>query len=367
MQLSELGHDIDEFLNNMKRRSALKSFRGNGISRISFYEKISSFLAAGVPIMKILDAIVTQKKRKKKYKSNGDYIVMSDIIQKMSSGARFSDALRDLVPAEEYLLISAGEKSGSLPKNIELCTLTIRDSAEINASVRGAITTPFIYIAMLLGLFYALGEGMLPTLEDVAPVSDWSASGQSLHALSTFIVNYIFVIIVTVISLVVGLIYALPNLKADFRYDYLDNINPFKMYRTIQSTFFLLALGALLSSGIKTSESLTFLHANAKPYAKKHIEQMIARLSSGAKASEVIATRFLGDSADDIELYGLSGQFDEALINTANHSKVRTKKAIESFSSIFGGVMFGIIGLSAVWGISSFLSISSSIAASQAN
>lgn len=366
MQFSEIEDKVNDFLQNSARNSALKSFKGSGEMRISFYDKISSFLTAGVPIMKILDAIVTQRMRKKKYQQDKDYLIISDILKNMSAGSRFSDALKDMIPAEEYLLISAGEKSGSLTANISLCVLTIRDSAEIRSSVKGAVTTPFIYIAMLLGLFYALGAGMLPTLVDVAPVSDWSSSGQTLHSLATFIVNYIAYIIGSIFLLAFGLIWALPNLRTDFRYDYLDNVNPFKMYRTIQATFFLLALGSLLSSGIKTSESLKFLHNNAKPYTKKHIAHMIQRLSSGANASEVIATRFLGDSADDIELYGLSGQFDQALINTANHSKVRTKESIETFSKAFGGIMFGLIGLSAVWGISSFLSISSSIASSQA-
>lgn len=366
MQFSEVERKINDYLQNSTKNSALKSFKGSGDSRISFYEKISSFLTAGVPIMKILDAILTQRMKKKKYRGDKDYLVISEILQNMSAGSRFSDALKPMIPPEEFLLISAGEKSGALAQNIALCVLTIRDTAEITSSVRGAVSTPFIYVAMLLGLFYALGAGMLPTLEDVAPVTDWSASGQTLHALATFIVNYIGYILFTIFFLIFGLIYSLPNLRTDFRYDYLDNVNPFKMYRTIQATFFLLAFGSLLSSGIKTSESLKFLHENAKPYTKKHIAHMIQRLSSGAQASEVIATRFLGDSADDIELYGLSGQFDEALINTANHSKKRTKESIEGFSKLFGGIMFGIIGLSAVWGISSFLSISSSIASSQA-
>lgn len=366
MRFSKIEDNVNNYLQNSAKNSALNGFKKNGDARISFYEKISSFLEAGVPIMKILDAIVSQRMRKKKYKQDKDYLIISEILNNMSSGDRFSDALKAIIPPEEFLLISAGEKSGSLPQNISLCVLTIKDSAEIKSSVKGAVTTPFIYISMLLGLFYALGAGMLPTLEDVAPVSDWSTSGQTLHALATFIVNYIVIIISLIVGMVFGLIYSLPNLKTNFRYDFLDNINPFKMYRTIQSTFFLLAFGSLLSSGIKTSDALKFLHKNAKPYVKKHIEYMIQRLSSGAQASEVIATRFLGDSADDIELYGLSGRFDEALINTANHSKIRTKESIQSFSKAFGGIMFGLIGLSAVWGISSFLSISSSIASSQA-
>ena len=91
---------------------------------------------------------------------------------------------------------------------------------------------------------------------------------------------------------------------------------------------------------------------------------MIKRLSMGMQAGAVIAIPLLGDAGDDIELYGQSSQFDEALTNTAESTKIKLTLKIEKVSQLFGTIMFVIVGASAVWGIQSFLSISGSIAKS---
>lgn len=363
----DLINDLNNWDFERNRKSLLGSFKSNGDTRISFYDKVSSFIKAGVPIMKVLKAFDRQKKKRKKYEKDPEWQVVNHLITQMNNGYSFSKGLEEIIPANEFLLMAAGEKSGTLPKNLALCAQMIKDNQLISKAVRSATTYPTFMFVALIGLFYALGAGMLPTLEKVAPVEDWSLQGQMLHTVANAIVNNIPYIATTVITLFIAIKMSLSRLVHPFRLKYLDRVHPYKIYRTIQSTFFLLAIGSLLKSGIKTSEALAFLYDKSPPYTKAQVGIMLDRLSMGLPAAAVIATEFLGDSADDIELYGMSGDFDDALILTAEKSKEDTTDAINTFSSRFGSLMFGLVGLSAVWGISSFLSISSSIAKSQAS
>lgn len=366
MGIHELFDRIDNWTTESNKNSHLNLFKKKGLLRISFYGKISSFIAAGVPIMKVLKAISKQKKKKKKPEKSTEFIITEFIIHRMNAGYKFSDAIAPIIPSSEALLISSGEKSGTITENLLLATDTIKNSADIKSSVIKAISYPIVMFFVLIGLFFALGVGMLPTLKNLAPVEDWGSSGIALNFVASFFVDYIYVILGVVISIGVAISWLLPNFVNDFRINHLDNIQPFKLYRDIQSTFFLLAMGSLLKSGVKTSDSLSFIRNNSDKYVRAQLDIMIKRLASGARASEVISTTFLGESADDIELYGLSGEFDKALVDTAILSKEKTTKSIATFSSIFGGIMFGIVAMSTMWGIGSFLAVSSSIAKSQA-
>lgn len=365
--ISDLINELNDWDAERNRKNLLNKFKKSGDLRVSFYDKVSAFIKAGVPIMKVLKAFERQKKKRKKFEKDAEYQVVNHVINQMNNGINFSKSLEDITPANEFLLMAAGEKSGNLPKNLALCSQMIKDNQLIAKAVKSATTYPAVMFCALIALFYALGAGMLPTLERVAPVEDWSLQGQMLHSVANGIVNNIPYIVSTVVILFVSVKMSLPRLVHPFRLKYLDRVHPYKIYRTIQSTFFLLAIGSLLKSGIKTSEALAFLYDKSAPYTKAQVGIMLDRLSMGLPAAAVIATEFLGDSADDIELYGMSGEFDDALILTAEKSKLDTTDAINTFSSRFGSLMFSLVGLSAVWGISSFLSISSSIATSQAS
>lgn len=355
-----------DWLAESNARSALSAFRKRGEYRILFYKKISSFLSAGVPIMKILGAIKSQKERKKSPDKDSEYVVVMDILEKINSGEKFSEAIKELIPSQEYLLISAGEKSGDIPGNLKLCMNMIEDSVKIKSTARKALAYPITMAFAIIALFYGLGVKMLPTLESVAPVTDWSVSGQMLHGVATWVVDNIVYLLSFIIIFIVSVWVSLGRLVNDFRVNYLDRVHPWKIYRSVQSTFFLMSMSSLLSSGIKASDSLKFLQESSSPYTKFQIEEMIHRLSSGATASRVISTKFLGEAADDIELYGMAGNFDEALMYTAQLSRIKVLELMDKASSRFGMVMFGLVGATVVWSISSFLSISSSIAMSQA-
>ncbi len=356
----------DDWLADSTKRSALSAFSKRGAYRILFYKKISSFLSAGVPIMKILNAIKTQKERKKNPYKDSEYVVVMEVLGKINAGEKFSEAMKPMVPSQEFLLISAGEKSGDIPGNLKLCMNMIEDSAKIIATARKAITYPLTMAFAIIALFYLLGTKMLPTLESVAPVTDWSVSGQMLHGVATWVVSNVIYLLGTIIGFIVAVWVSLSKLVNSFRVDYLDRVHPWKIYRSVQATFFLMSMSSLLSSGIKASDSLRFLRASSGAYTQFQIDEMIDRLSSGATASRVIATKFLGEAADDIELYGMAGDFDQALMYTAQLSRVKVLELMEKVSGIFGMVMFGLVGMTVVWSISSFLSISSSIAMSQA-
>ena len=345
-----------------QKKSRLKKFTATGEIRISFFEKLASFTSSGVPVMSILKSIMKQKARNKK--EDPEYHACLFVFSGMNAGLKFSEAIKPLIPSNEYLLLAASEKSGELPSHLLICANNIKDKDKITKTIKGAVTYPSVMLCMLIGLFYGLANNMLPTLVSVAPVSDWSSGGQLLYSVSNSVKDNILFVIFGILGVITVLGLTLTRLVNDFRVTKLDKFQPYKIYRDIQASFFLLTMGSLLKSGIKTSDALQFLKKSASPYTAFQIDIMIKRLAMGMQAGSVIATPFLGDSGDDIELYGQSSQFDRALTITAETSKIKLTEKIESVSAGFGTIMFVIVGASAVWGIQSFLSISGSIAKS---
>ena len=93
----------DDWLADSTKRSALSAFSKRGAYRILFYKKISSFLSAGVPIMKILNAVKTQKERKKNPYKDSEYVVVMEVLEKINAGEKFSEAMKPMVPSQEFL------------------------------------------------------------------------------------------------------------------------------------------------------------------------------------------------------------------------------------------------------------------------
>ena len=348
---------ITNILNESNRKSALRQFRKDGNFRKSFYEKIASFTEAGIPIMKIIQLMINQKKRKKSHKKDIEFIVMSNILKSMSAGSKFSSALSASIPPDEHLLLASAEKSGSLPKHLRMCSIQITDNQKIKSSIRSALTYPAFLIIVMIGLFAGLGGKMLPTIVDVAPVSEWPGHGQVLYAVSTIIYENVVQALMLIFGSLILIFISLSHLTIDFRYSVLDRLQPWKLYRDIQATTFLLSLGSLMHSGVKTSDALKFIHKNSNKYTRHHLIIMIKRLASGQQAGQVIATNFIGESRDDIELYSLASQFDAALIQTAESGKIKLMKSIDTFSKVLTTSLFAIVAGSAVWGIFSFLQI----------
>jgi type II secretory pathway component PulF len=79
--------------------------------RVAFYRKINSLLSNGLRLVHAVSLIRSQAERRGKRKT---VRVCRKILRSLRTGAKLSDALGNIIPMEERMILSSGEQSGDI-------------------------------------------------------------------------------------------------------------------------------------------------------------------------------------------------------------------------------------------------------------
>ena len=304
---------------HMKTKVITKIFFG-GKSRISLYRKLSALTQNGV---KITDALVSMNYRYEDMNSPLTHL-MSLILERFEKGVSFSQAISEFIPAEEALLIQAGELDGRLYSGLDMSCDLIKNKGKITSSLVSALAYPALLGCLFCIIMVIVSVKVLPQIAMVLPAEKWTGMLGALNTVSSFITS-----VKGISTLIVFVFLALATVCSFARYTgrarvYLDKIQPWSIYRLVMGSSWLFTFATMLNAGMKTTDVLGQMinQSSDNPWLVERVQAikdcMTRNGMSAGKA--MVSTGFEFPDKEivyDLEVYSNMPNFPQVLQNIA--------------------------------------------------
>lgn len=326
-------------------------------ARISFYRRVSAFVGDGVPLYDALSAIHAR------YQKNRDSraVMTARWLENIRAGAPFAKALEGWVPAQELMLIDAGERAGDLPGGLEQAIVVSEASAKMRSALIGGISYPGVLFAILTGMVAGFSFKMVPILVQVTPPEAWPGSAKLLYSLSQVVVHQGWMILLALGGAIGLQLYLLPRFTGPLR-QHFDRIPPWSLYRDTQGAAFLIALAAMMRAGIPLADAIRRMRDLANPWTDSHLQVMLARLRAGVPNGEALNTGITDpETAGDIVDYGRLSSFERAMSAIGGQVVDRGIKRISAGAGAMRTVMIILVGITLGWIYWAFYTLTSGV------
>jgi type IV pilus assembly protein PilC len=137
--------------------------------------------------------------------------VIAGIIGKLEGGNSFSQAVKDyphVFPHSYWQVVQSSEKSGDLDKGLRQIAAYLENRAKIAGKIRRALAYPIFVICLAIGVIVLLVTTVLPSLVKLFDSYQTALPPITVIALSllNFILDYKFLLLVVILSIVVTII-----------------------------------------------------------------------------------------------------------------------------------------------------------------
>lgn len=204
------------------------------------------------------------------------------------SGMSFADALSDLVPLEERLLIGAGEQSGNLAGGIDHAIKVKSAFEKMKDAVREATLLPLLQALGVIATSVAFGIQLWPDLLSTFPIeyfADWAKPG--IYMDLWLAKNWP---LLALIILFAGVYYvSLPRWTGRSR-QFFDRLPPWSSYRDQTAIVVLTSLAGYLANGLVITDACKLIRDRAPPYMRWHMNRIIPAIEAQENALEAFYT-----------------------------------------------------------------------------
>ncbi|RDU96766.1 type II secretion system F family protein [Trinickia dinghuensis] len=335
-------------------------------ARLRIYRKIAKMLANGLPLLKILEDLELRASHEGRKPNESLAITMADWRGVVQNGGMLAEAMSWWVPHTEQMIVMAGEQSGRLEASLLNVCSVVQYSRRIRVAIVGGMAYPIVILAMTVGYLYLFGKLVIPRFATIVSPERWHGVARSLYDLSRFAQHWMFYCVALLVVLLALLIYSMPRWAGNARV-VLDRFPPYSIYRLVVGCGFLVAFSSLQTAGFTVERSLTRLAADARPWLRQRIDDMLFGVKSGLNVGEAMKNtgyRFPSQEiVDDLCIYAEYKGFAEALHAIAAEWMSDGIERIEAQMRVINGA--AIIGLALVlsWLITGFFGIEQEIAA----
>jgi len=336
-------------------------FRFGLKARITLYERLAAFLENNTPIVDTLIRIQMRYKENKDYRAD----ILADWLVILKKGSSFADAVQSWVPASEHMLIAAGERGQNLIQGLQEATVMSTASKNIKSAIIAGLAMP-AFLLVLLGFMLARFQtDMAPIFKSLLPVTSWSSSGQTLDTLSSFIVNYWWMVLIGFVVFGVSSGLSLGRWSGKGR-SIADRFPPWSIYRTAQASSFMIGLASLMKAGVAGFDALRSMHKTASPWMQSHLEKMMSTMRLGGPHSgKALNTGLLDkETAGDVEDYSQLGQFQDAVYLLGSRTMKESVEKINARMAVLRTVLLILVAVSIGWIYSTIYGLQTMIASS---
>jgi len=346
-----------------KRASFLDDFMNiRGVSMaelVGFTRQFSTMISAGLPLTKSLDVLTTQAQSSLLKK------ILYDVLRSVEGGLPLSEALGrypDVFTPTYQALVSAGESSGNLDIILKRLAEKLEAERELSSKLKGAMIYPSIIFTAMIGVFFLLMIFVIPKLAVMYESLDVElpAITKFMLGLSTFMVNYVVFIILSIVGLVLGF---RTFRKSDYGYSVVSElsfkipvfgrINKMKDLDQFMST-----LALLLSSAVPIVESLNIVSEvvqnrafkEAAATAAKEVEKgnELAEYFSSNPVFPPLVAQMAGVGQETGKMDEVLEKVSEYLRGEIDHLVKGVSAALEPIILVILGTMIGFLIISVI-------------------
>lgn len=333
--------DMTGFVAKMKNKVTNKD-------KITFTRQFATLIGAGLPLSNALRTVNDQTTAK------GMKMVIEEVLADVEAGKALVDACakHETVFDRVYLaLVQAGEMSGTLDLSLRrLADQQEKDSA-VMAKIRGAMTSPLITLAVIIGVMVFLLIEVVPQVEDL-----YGSLGKELPGLTSimvaatnFLMHQWYVILVMLVLIVWFMIWFLrTNVGIRWAAVVKLNIPMFKgMFLRLYNGRFARTMQNLMSTGVALLEAMQISAESMNNVVlQEQIEEAEKKVRAGKPLSEALndADYMLPLVPQMAAIGEESGKMDEMLGKAANVYESELDEQVAKLSEMIQPVMMLAMG-----------------------
>ncbi|MDI1236334.1 MAG: type II secretion system F family protein [Polaromonas sp.] len=330
-------------------------FKSDTKTRQRLWRKLSKLLRDGIPIIAGLNEIRGLKKPTAPIS-----VAIAAWTRGMNNGRKLSEVVRPWVTTEEYMLIVAGEESGTLDEALNSVVKVSKAKSDINSAVFGGLAYPFFLMLLSFGILYLFGFKIVPAFTKAARGDAWVGFARTMIDASSFVQNYLHWLALLAITVAILFFVSLPRWTSAFRAK-LDMFAPYSIYRVMQGSSWLIAVSALVQAGMPIVAAIEQLGNGASPWLSTRLAAALKGLRAGRNLGEALersGNNFPDpEIISDIRIYATKSGFDEAIRIIGNEWISESVEKIQglmrmifgvSILAVAGLIMFSVSGLIAM-------------------
>ncbi len=325
--------------------------------KISLFDNMSTMLAAGIPILEVVETLLTDAKGNPKK-------VYQQLKKDLTAGKKVSKSLSNFPDSFDEVtvnLIKAAEEAGTLEETLIDVKKSIKREAKFMDSVKAAAFYPALISVVFLAVVLVMLIVVIPRISKVFTSLDVNLPlpTKILIATSNFLFKYwpfviafiIFWIIFSILfyrrkkRMILGVFFSLPIIKG--------------LIKQIDISRFSRSLHLLLSAGIPIPQAV-YLSNNVVllPNMRRLINNALAMSKEGHPLSKGFKKKQYDMPVMMVKLMEVgekSGNLDKAMQDVANHMEYEVDKNLKQITTLLepillvtiavaiGGMMISII------------------------
>ncbi|MEL0633120.1 type II secretion system F family protein [Pseudoalteromonas carrageenovora] len=326
--------------------------------------QLSTLLKNGLKIDKALSVLVKSNQK------SAIGLVWSSVLSDIKQGTLLSDALEKRPEAFSTLfveMVKIGESTGNLPQVFNRLSQNLLFQNALRNKVIQAITYPFFILIVCITAIWAIFNFVIPSMSSMFDsVDDVPAYTQVLIDASNWIQNYQLHLLVCIILLISGLVFAFR--QHEFKTKMIQATVNLPLIKTIikqsDRIRFATSLQLTLESGVSLSSGLQLASETViNPKLKKSLRNIVVSVSAGGVLSDELAKLTLFDDIG-ISLISVgeeSGTLTSSFTEIAQRARLSFEQWLVKFTAMLEPllilVMGGIVGSVVITMLLSIVSI----------
>jgi type IV pilus assembly protein PilC len=327
--------------------------RVKGKDKVLFARQLSTLINAGLPLSQALRNVGDQTNNKT-FKS-----IISQIIVDVEGGKPLSQSLAkrpDVFNKVFISLVSAGEASGTLDKELERIAVQQEKDADTISKVRGAMIYPSVVMVVMFGVITFMIIKVIPQIQLLYT----SFPGHQLPILTRILIDFSKIFkkfwwLIIVLVVVLGLA-SVRWFKTSTGSRVLDsfkfNAPPFKeLFRKIYMARFCRTTASLIGAGVPLLQVLQIASETVSNYyVSRSITKAAEKVKGGKSLGDVLTgdPYFLPLVPSMLKIGEKSGTVEDMMTKCAEYYEAEIENIIKGLSSIIEPILMVILGVVAI-------------------
>lgn len=313
--------------------------------RYKIFTKIKSFLEQGVDILTVLKSLRNSYQKLERPLDVRVYALNAWVVSIEKDAMKFHEALDGWATPNQIMLIKSGEYGGRIVEAMENAISATEAERLALSTVKSKLAYPTILLIILCSIAYMFSTRIVPEFERISNPLTWPSNAQTLYEVSNIIRDHHLSILLGFFGICFIVSWSLKNVTGLPR-RYLDKLPIFGMYRSFQSSLFLVSLSSMMKSGVDLEHSLQQIRKKSPKYTKYQLSKVAERLDKGYDSGEAFNIAFFDEeSRIDIDIYAKSKNIGDSIETIGKQS---IKNGIEKISLAADIIkylmMFAIVG-----------------------
>lgn len=335
-------------------------FQFNSLTRLRLYEKIGSFMRQGTPLNDVLNLLSRQYE--KHFPGDVRAKVMREWSTSMAAGISFADTLADWAPLSEVMLIKAGEKGGTLADAFTNAVQATTAQRTMISTLKSKMAYPTVLLLVLFAMVYMFSTQVIPKLAEMMPPDKWPSMAFKLYELSMFVQTKWWTVFVVIGAVVAAVNYSLSRVTGQPR-RWMEKVPPWSVYRSFQSSMFLIAISAMMRTGRPLADSVDDIATMANGYVLEHLSKMQRQFKAGAPNGTAMNSGFFDkETGIELEIYGDTSDFSAAMDMIGRTAVENSIASITAASQVANNVSLFFVAGYVGWAFMSINQLSTAIA-----